>query len=270
MKEKTMSTEMGIIHYWCTDFRPGLPWLVFLPGLTADHHLFDKQIEALRGRFNCLAWDAPAHGASRPFVLGFWMDGLTGWLHAILEREGVRGAVLVGQSMGGCIAQAYISRYPQEAAGFVSIDSPPLGRRYYTGAELWILKHTEGMYLSIPWNLLQAWGGNGTAETPYGRALMRQTWAVYHKREYCALAVHGYRLLAQAVENYGSRRLPCPALLLCGEKDGAGSGKRYNRAWAQAESLPLVWVPGAGHNANTDAPDFVNGQIGEFMAGLAR
>jgi pimeloyl-ACP methyl ester carboxylesterase len=31
-----------------------------------------------------------------------------------------------------------------------------------------------------------------------------------------------------------------------------------------------VWVPGAGHNSNVDAPDFVNEQIERFVAGLAR
>ncbi len=268
MKEKIFQTPMGPIHYWRTEPRPERPCLVFLPGLTADHHLFDKQLEALSSRFNCLVWDAPAHGSSRPFVLGFSMDDLTGWLHEILEKEGIARPVLVGQSMGGCIAQAYAQRYPQALSGLVSVDAPPLGRRYYTGAELWLLKHTKWMYLSIPWGSLQKWGVSGTAVSPYGRELMARTMASYHKKEYCALATHGYKLLARAVEAYPHQTLPCPALLLCGEKDGAGSCKRYDRAWAKAEGLPLVWVPGAGHNANTDAPEFVNRQIESFLTSL--
>jgi len=108
MEEKTYKTGMGVIHYWQAAARPGAAWLVFLPGLTADHRLFDKQAEALGARFGCLVWDAPAHGASRPFTLAFTMDDLTGWLHGILEREGISRPVLVGQSMGGCVAQAYL------------------------------------------------------------------------------------------------------------------------------------------------------------------
>ena len=43
MTEKTYETASGTIHYWTSDIIPGRKTLVFLPGLTADHHLFDKQ-----------------------------------------------------------------------------------------------------------------------------------------------------------------------------------------------------------------------------------
>ena len=267
LTEKTYGTPGGRIRYWISPSRAGLPWLVFLPGLTADHHLFDKQLEGLGEAFNCLAWDAPAHGGSRPFALSFSMGDLVGWLHAILQQEHVHRPVLVGQSMGGCVAQAYLEGYPQGAAGLVCIDAPPLGRRYYTRPELWLLRHTKWMYRSIPWGWLQRQGAAGTAESPYGKGLMRHMMAGYQKKEYCALATHGYRLLAQAVGAYRGP-LPCPALLLCGEKDNAGSCRRYDRRWAQREGLPLVWVPGAGHNANTDQPAFVNQRIAQFCMGL--
>ena len=40
--------------------------LVFLHGMTADHTLFEKQLEFFYADFTVLAWDAPAHGRSRP------------------------------------------------------------------------------------------------------------------------------------------------------------------------------------------------------------
>lgn len=46
MTEKTHAVPNGVIHYWMNDFQPGRAVLVFLPGLTADHRLFDKQVEA--------------------------------------------------------------------------------------------------------------------------------------------------------------------------------------------------------------------------------
>ena len=59
-----------------------------------------------------------------------------------------------------------------------------------------------------------------------------------------------------------------PVLLLCGERDNAGDVRAFNRAWTAGEGIPLVWVPGAGHNANVDNPDFVNDQIARFLASL--
>ena len=45
MKEKTYTTSCGTIHYWTNEEINSDVALVFLPGLTADHRLFDKQIE---------------------------------------------------------------------------------------------------------------------------------------------------------------------------------------------------------------------------------
>ncbi len=42
MIEKTYSTTHGIIHYWVSEnIDRDRRTLVFLPGLTADHRLFD-------------------------------------------------------------------------------------------------------------------------------------------------------------------------------------------------------------------------------------
>lgn len=257
-------TPRGPIAYWVHRAPEAQsPWLVFLPGLSADHHLFDKQIEHFAGTYSCLVWDAPAHGLSRPFALTFSMEDMARDLHAILEREHIDAPVLIGQSLGGYIAQVYMRLYPVRA--FVSIDSCSLSRKYYTRWELALLGHTYWMYRAIPWKLLLRWGAAGTSQTAYGRGLMEKTWAAYDREAYCRLADHGFRILAQAIEAQPDYPIPCPALLLCGEKDAAGSAKRYNRRWAELDGHRLVWIKGAGHNANTDAPETVNRLIEEFL-----
>ena len=45
MEERTYQTRCGTIHYWVSVSNPDAITLVFLPGLTADHRLFDKQIQ---------------------------------------------------------------------------------------------------------------------------------------------------------------------------------------------------------------------------------
>lgn len=93
MTEKTHAVPNGVIHYWMNDFQPGRAVLVFLPGLTADHRLFDKQVEAFESTYNLLAWDAPGHGKSRPFVMDFTLAQKAAWLHAILQAEGITAPV---------------------------------------------------------------------------------------------------------------------------------------------------------------------------------
>ena len=51
MEEKTYCTRCGTIHYWASVSNPDAITLVFLPGLTADHRLFDKQIQYFENRY---------------------------------------------------------------------------------------------------------------------------------------------------------------------------------------------------------------------------
>ena len=63
VERREYRTGQGSIVYWTSAHpAPDLPWLVFLPGLTADHRLFDKQVEYFADKANVLVWDAPSHG----------------------------------------------------------------------------------------------------------------------------------------------------------------------------------------------------------------
>ena len=106
------------------------------------------------------------------------------------------------------------------------------------------------------------------SETEYGRSLMETFIDSYSKDEYCRLAGHGMKMLAEAMEADLPYRIDCPAVLICGEKDQAGSAKSYNRRWAKKEGLPVYWIRDAGHNANTDRPEEVNRIIREFVYSL--
>jgi len=237
--------------------------LAFLPGLTADHRLFDRQIAYFKERYNVLVWDAPGHGASWPFCFDFSLMDKARWLAEILKMEEVHHPVIVGQSMGGYVGQAFAQLYPDWLRGFVSIDSAPLQRKYVTSAEIWLLKRMEPVYLYYPWKLLLKTGTNGVAVSQYGRQLMREIMLSYQgdKRRYARIAGHGFRILAEAIELDLPYSIECPALLICGEKDRAGSCIRYNRAWHRNTGIPLAWIRDAGHNANTDQPEHVNSLI---------
>lgn len=270
LENRTLQTPFGPIAYWISkETRKGLPWLVFLPGLTADHRLFDRQTSYFEKSANLIAWDAPSHGQSRPFELAWSLDDKARWLKEILDVENATQPVIVGQSMGGYVSQALIDLFPETAKGFVSIDSCPLQRSYYRRWELWLLKHTKPMFIAFPWKTLTDLGSKGNAISPYGRNLMCEMMCDYDKREYCKLSAHGFKALAQAVEKNRTYELSCPTLLICGENDGAGSAKRYNRAWSEKSGLPVHWVAGAGHNSNTDNPDEVNRLLEQFIESLA-
>ena len=231
LKESTYQTPCGTIHYWSSILSLDTTTLVFLPGLTADHRLFDKQVEYFDGKYNIIVWDAPAHASSWPFRFDL---------------------------------------YPDRLAGFISIDSAPLQRNYVTAVEIWLLKRMEPVYAHYPWKLLLKSGTEGVATSDYGRNLMKEMMLVYDgdQHRYAQIAGHGFRILAEAMEKDLPYEIKCPSLLICGTKDHAGSCIRYNREWHRKTKIPLKWIEGAGHNSNTDKPEMINSLIEEFLSNI--
>ncbi len=268
MVECTYMTSCGNIHYWVNKAaEKNKIQLIFLPGLTADHRLFDKQIEYFEGQYPVLVWDAPGHASSNPFQMDFSLADKAVWLDEILEQEGLNDPVIIGQSMGGYVGQMYSQLFPEKLRGFISIDSAPLQRRYMTGAELWLLKRMEPVYRHYPWKLLLKQGTSGVAVSEYGRSLMYSMMMAYDgdQKKYARLAGHGYRILAEAIEDDLPYEIKCPALLICGDKDHAGSCIRYNKNWHKRSGIKIEWIKGAGHNSNTDQPGQINKLIERFV-----
>lgn len=269
MQEKIYKTDHGDIHYWVSDIiQHDAVTLVFLPGLTADHRLFDKQVEYFEPQCNVFVWDAPAHAASWPFSFDFSLEDKARWLNEILDIENIKKPAIVGQSMGGYVSQMFAQLFPEKLAGFISIDSAPLQKNYVTFWEIWLLKRMEPVYRIYPWKALLKSGTNGVATTKYGRKLMWEMMMVYDgdQERYAKISGHGFRMLAEAMEKDLPYEIKCPALLICGKKDHAGSCIRYNKAWHKKTGLPIQWIADAGHNSNTDQPDLVNAHI----AGVVR
>ena len=235
LKESTYQTPCGTIHYWSSILSLDTTTLVFLPGLTADHRLFDKQVAYFDGKYNIIVWDAPAHASSWPFRFDFDLFDKAKWLNGILEKEEIIKPIIIGQSMGGYVGQAYAQ-----------------------------------LYAHYPWKLLLKSGTKGVATSNYGRNLMKEMMLVYDgdQHRYAQIAGHGFRILAEAMEKDLPYEIKCPSLLICGTKDHAGSCIRYNREWHRKTKIPLKWIEGAGHNSNTDKPEMINSLLEEFFSNI--
>ena len=268
MIEKIYETPSGIIHYWTNDaVKSYQSALVFLPGLTADHRLFEKQIEYFKDTYRVLVWDAPGHASSYPFRLDFTLFDLATWLDEIFIKERIENPIVIGQSMGGYVGQVYDQLFPEKLKGLVTIDSPSLQRKYYTAMELWLLKNMETIYRIYPWKFLLKSGPKSVSTTDYGRKLMYDMMMIYDgdQERYARLAGYGYKIFSEAVEKKLSYEVKCPQLVICGKEDRAGSCIRYLKAYERNTGKSVQWIDEAGHNSNADQPDIVNRLIDEFL-----
>ena len=136
LKEKCIISARGNTFYW-TNEKKDCPGMVFLPGLTANRSLFEKQLDEFGNDCNVIVWDCPGHGKSPPYA-DFTYTNVTDELKRVLISENVEKAVFVGQSLGGMLAQFFIHRNPDMASGFVSIDSAPFGDYYSKSDFFWL------------------------------------------------------------------------------------------------------------------------------------
>ena len=264
MQKKIIDDSIGNIVYWKSDiFDLSRDTLFFLHGLTANHTMFEQQFPAFEENYNIIAWDAPAHGESRPYP-EFTYENAANGIKMILDEYGVSAVVLIGQSMGGFIAQSFICRYPEMAKAFVAIDSTPYGD-YYSKSDIWWLRQIEWMSKLYPEKLLKSSIAKQNALTEIGRSNMAAMIDGYSKAELCHLMGIGY---AGFLDDNRACKIPCPVLLIVGEKDNTGKVRAYNKAWSERTGFPLAWIPNAAHNSNVDNPSIVNETIKGFIENL--
>lgn len=272
LEHKEFATPEGSISYWvtphagidsqgagnpcargdasaCNTSQANQPWLVFLPGLTANHRLFEKQVEHFIDKARLFVWDPPSHGESRPSrSRGRWMILPAGCTRYSPPKASRVRSWSVNRWVATRRKSSWSSSQAKRQGSSPSIHAS-LQRSYYTWWELAALRHTKLMYLSFPWKTLVRLGSSGNTTTHYGSKLMESMMLDYQKREYCELAAHGFRVLADAVSADRPYQIDCPYVLICGEEDRAGSAKRYNRAWEAQEGTPVYWIENAGHNS---------------------
>ena len=175
-----------------------------------------------------IVWDAPAHGKSRPYSDFTYENAVTVMLKILNELQ-IKKVVLIGQSMGGYMAQSFIARHP------------------------------------VSEKLLKFSITKQNAVTKAGRENMLEMVSGYEKIELCRLMGIGY---AGFLDDNKELQISCPSLILVGERDNTGKVKQYNKAWSKRTGIKIIWIPNAAHNSNVDNPEFVNSCIEEFLEDL--
>jgi len=91
------------------------PPIVFSHGVTISSEVWVKQFQELPAAgVRTIAFDHRGHGASVAGSSGHSIDNLAADVRTVVSDLDLRGAILVGHSMGGVATQAFALRYPAE------------------------------------------------------------------------------------------------------------------------------------------------------------
>lgn len=102
----------------------GTPTVVIIPALGSNVLEWVRVLRGALSETTVCAYDRAGLGWSDPSDRPVSIDAMADDLHAMLKAAGIAPpCVIAGHSMGGVVARRFQSRYPEEVAGMLLIDS---------------------------------------------------------------------------------------------------------------------------------------------------
>ncbi len=127
-EEQVVDVEGVAIHYLMAG-PASAPQVVFVHGLGGSYETWSLNLPAFAGRFRICALDLPGAGSSDKPAMDYSVPAMAGFLARFLDAlDGDWQRVsIVAHSLGGAIALAFASLYPERVERLVLVDSAGLG-----------------------------------------------------------------------------------------------------------------------------------------------
>lgn len=251
-------------------------------GLTRNHKDFEPMIAALPGHYRFVAVDVRGRGRSAhdPEHKNYNPAIYAKDMGLLLDKLGIRRAVLIGTSMGGLISLMMMRRTPKRIAGVVLNDVGPVVEK--TGIAR-IAGYAGKVQPVTDWQSAAA-----AVKTIQGQAfpdMPEERWMDFARRTYKELpngeVVLDYdpniarslgKVKPGAVTNFALWRMfgglkKAPLLVVRGAKSDILSEKTAQEMVRRHPDARLATVPRVGHAPILDEPEAVSA-ISDFLARL--
>jgi pimeloyl-ACP methyl ester carboxylesterase len=232
------------------------PPLVMLHGIGRDAHSFDHIAPRFSRDYHVIAVDLRGHGDSAWHPDGAYLvEDLVKDLEGLVEQRGLRGLVLLGNSTGGRVVQAYAGLHPDRVRALVVEDVGPerpadiaagFARRVQQEANGWssedeLVAHLRTQDSKTSEELLRAHAHSATKRRDDGRLV----W----KRDPNLVKGFVPTELWQYV-----RRITSPTLYVLGGRSTIVSAATQEQLKKTIPGCEIVVMPGIGHYPHLEAP----------------
>ncbi|QAT81779.1 alpha/beta fold family hydrolase [Corallococcus coralloides] len=241
--------------------------VLFSHGLLWSTRLFDPQVEALRGRFRCIAYDHRGQGQSDvPPESAIDVETVYADAVALIESLGVAPVHFVGLSMGGFVGMRLAARRPDLLRSLVLLE---------TSADPEPLVNVP-RYTAL--NLIARYVGLGPVATPvmrimFGTSFLTDPGRVEERALWRTRLTGNRRDIYRAVNGVIQRkpiaeelpRIRTPTLVIVGEEDRATVPAKSERIHSLIPGSQLVRLSRGGHSASVEEPALVNAELAPFL-----
>jgi 3-oxoadipate enol-lactonase len=243
------------------------PAVCFSHGLLWDHHMFAPQIEALRSKYRCVAWDHRGQGQSEvPPTRSVTIEQVTSDAIALIEELGLAPVHFVGLSMGGFVGMRIAARRPELVRSLSLLETaadpePPKHLPRYR--LLALLARIFGMRGFLVDRVMKIMCAPSFLADPANQARVAELRAMMAGNDRSVVkAVYGV-LEREGVE-HELPQIRCPVLVLRGTEDKAIARERAHRL-AELTKARWIEIPGAGHTSSLEKPEAVTSALQDFL-----
>jgi 3-oxoadipate enol-lactonase len=245
--------------------------IVFSHGLLWGTELFAPQIEALRGRYRCIAWDHRGQGRSAADFrenIGIelvWQDAV-----ALLEALEVGPVHFAGLSMGGFVAMRMASRRPDLVRSLILIETSSDPEPIENVPRYRLL--TRVVRMLGPWAVKSR-----IAPIMLGKAILAERSRHSDVEKFTQLMSRRrdiWRAVNGVIDRAGIHdelsRISVPTIVIVGDEDVATPRAKAEKIASGIRGAKVVGIPRAGHSSTVEEPLAVNAAIEGFLTSLPR
>lgn len=239
--------------------------LMLIHGFPHDHTLWRPQLEGFSGMAGVIAPDLPGFGRAEDVPPTMTMDDYARDIKALLDRLGIERAVVGGISMGGYVALAFATLFPDTLDGLILChtrsggDTEQMRKARHVTAGRVMSEGMDGLAREMAPRMFSEHSMREHPElVPFLHGMIaRQSPAA------TAAAARGMALRPDRTPMLPS--ISVPVLIITGSADTLIPPSESEAMAAMIPGSELVVIPDVGHLSNLEDAQAFNGAVRNFL-----